>query len=51
MSKLYKEPELIVHKYNIGHNIFTDSGDKIDDDIYGPTNPSPLNPDMDVFGD
>ena len=49
MSKFYDEPELIVHKYDIRHNIFTESGDNLDDDPYVITRHSP-NPDMDVFG-
>lgn len=51
MSKFYDEPKLVVHKYDINHSIFTDSGDKLDDDIYDITGNSPNNPNMDVFGD
>lgn len=51
MSKFYNEPELIVHKYDIGYSIFTDSGDNLDDDIYDITVHSPNGPNMDVFGD
>ncbi len=51
MSKYYEEPVLVVKKLDINHNIFTDSGDRIDDDVYDITGNASGDPEMNVFGD
>ncbi|MCR5207922.1 MAG: hypothetical protein K6C14_05530 [Eubacterium sp.] len=52
MSKFYTKPELLVRKYELNHSVFTDSGDREDDDIYDITlGNRDNNTGMDVFGD
>ncbi len=52
MRKTYRTPIVDVRKYKLPYNsVFTDSGDKIDDDIYGPTNPAGGKLNEDIFGD
>ncbi len=50
MSKFYYEPELIVHKYDLQHSIFTSGGDKTDDDIFDDITVNSSGDDS-IFGD
>ncbi len=53
MKKTYRKPKLDVRIYALEYNsVFTDSGDRIDDDVYDITgNASGSDMNSNIFGD
>ena len=52
MKKTYRTPSLDVRKYRLPYNsVFTDSGDKFDDDVYDLTGLAGGDYNNDIFGD